>query len=218
MIQIDDAGSGSLLGGTIIGVLRVETGEFHYEIIPLHYYQGDNFENKLYINYVIKIVQRIFEILEVSKNEPIEVCRGYMFDLLNVWLERNNFNYIRMEIKDPLQCKIEATFEEYAIALGLPRKLISYTKYPFHFHRILKWVYADYYNRSSLCKTGWKSWKKYGNLSTEYYKEVIKNKDLICLKCYEIIAKDTTATVIKYYSNKPNKVFIHNECYKIAPS
>ncbi|AOY77247.1 hypothetical protein [Clostridium formicaceticum] len=212
MIQIDDAGSGSLLGGTIIGVLRTETGEFQYSVIPLDYYRGKNFDRKSYINYVVTIVEKIFQKLQVTKEEDIEICRGYMFDLLDVWLNEKGYRFTRTKIQEPLQSKIETAFEEYAIELGLPQKFISYTKYPFHFHRILKWVYADYDNRSLLCKTGWKSWKKFGNLSTEYSQESIKSKNLICLKCYEIIPKNTTATVISYYSNKLNKVFIHNAC------
>ncbi|AKL95404.1 hypothetical protein CACET_c19560 [Clostridium aceticum] len=212
MIQIDDAGSGSLLGGTVIGVIRTETSEFQYDVIPLEYYKGENFDNKSYINYVVTIVEEIFQNLHVKKEEEIEICRGYMFDVLDLWLSENGYKFTRTEIKEPLQSKIETAFEGYAIQLGLPQKFISYTKYPFHFHRILKWVYADYENRSLLCKTGWKSWKKFGNLSIEYNKESIKSNNIICLKCYEVIPKNTTVTAITYYSNKLHKVFVHNEC------
>ncbi|SDK48181.1 hypothetical protein [Natronincola ferrireducens] len=212
MIQIDDAGSGSLLGGTIIGVLRVETNEYYYDVIPLEYYKDKNFENKIYINYVVTIVENIFKKLNVDKTEVIEICRGYMFDALSVWLKKHNYNYIKTKIKNPLQTKIEKTFENYTVHLGLPKSFISYTKYPFHFHRILKWIYADYNNRSLLCKTGWKSWKKYGNLEVQHTQELIKNNNLMCLKCYEVIPKNTAGTAITYYSNKLTKVFVHNEC------
>ncbi|MCC5909870.1 MAG: hypothetical protein JJT76_05480 [Clostridiaceae bacterium] len=212
MIQIDDAGSGSLLGGTVIGVLRVETGEYEYDIIPLNYYKDINFEEKAYIDYVVVIIRNLFKKLNVSKEERIEICRGYMFDRVILWFKKNGYKSIRTEIKNPLQDKIEATFENYAISLGLPKEFISYTKYPFHFHRILKWVYADYENRSLLCKTGWKSWKKYGYLQIQYDKELIKSKSLLCLKCNENILQNSVAAVIIYYSNKFNKIFLHNTC------
>ncbi|SES69199.1 hypothetical protein SAMN05660297_00265 [Natronincola peptidivorans] len=212
MIQIDDAGSGSLLGGTIIGALRVETNEYYHSVIPLDYYKGENFQKKAYIHYVISIVEDLLNKLKVDKNEPIEVCRGYMFDASTIWLRENNYNYVKTVIKDPLQTKIEQSFEEYAIGLGLPKMFISYTKYPFHFHRILKWVYADYPNRSILCKTGWKSWKKHGNLKLQYSSEVIKTKNLICLKCYNIIPHKSIGKVITFYSNRKTKVFIHPTC------
>lgn len=212
MIQIDDAGSGSLLGGTIIGVLRVETNEFHYDIIPLKLYQNEFFERKEYLNYVVTIIKEVFTKLEVEKHEKIEVCRGYMFDKLKLWLEQNHYNYTSTEIKDPLQTLIEKTFEDYTISLGLPEHFIVYTKYPFHFHRILKWVYADYDNRSILCKMAWKSWKKYCNLDIKYATELVKSKNLICLKCNRPLKKNTNASVKIYTSNRVNKIYLHNGC------
>lgn len=212
MIQIDDAGSGSLLGGTIIGVLRVETKEFQYDIIPLKFYQGEYFENKEYINYVVTIIKRIFKNLKVDKTEEIQVCRGYMFDKLKPWLDENGYIYTSTEIKDPLQTIIEKTFEEYTINLGIPESFIVYTKYPFHFHRILKWVYADYNNRSQLCKKGWKSWKKYCNLETKLSTEMIKSKNLVCLKCNQPIDQHSNASVKTYISNRVNKIYLHQHC------
>lgn len=212
MIQIDDAGSGSLLGGTVIGITRVETKEYEYDIIPLEYYRSDIFGEKEYINYVVIIIKKLFNKLNVTITEKIEVCRGYMFDKLKIWLEENNYNYVCVEIKDPLQSLVEKTFEDYAISLGLPQNFITYTKYPFHFHRILKWVYADFENRSLLCKTGWKSWHKYGNLSIEVDEEKVKKINLICFKCNEIIQQNSIAKVKKFHSTRPNKIFLHSYC------
>ena len=212
MIQIDDAGSGSLLGGTIIGVLRVETNEFRYKVIPLNYYQPKAFQEKKYIQHVVEIVDSIFRDLNVDSQELIQVCRGYMFDELNKWLKTNGYNFVNTQIEDPLQNIIEKTFENYAVDLGLPKDFITYTKYPFHFHRILKWVYADFDNRSILCKTGWKSWMKYSNLKLHRSQEKVKNKDLTCLKCNGIIPCNELASVIKFYSNRSYKVFLHSEC------
>lgn len=212
MIQIDDAGSGSLLGGTVIGIIRVETNEYAYDIIPLDYYRDALFENKEYIKYVVTIIEQLFKDLKVSPTEEIQVCRGYMFDQLKIWLEEHHYNYVCTQIEDPLQSLVEKTFEEYAISLGLPESFITYTKYPFHFHRILKWVYADYPNRSLLCKTGWKSWQKYGNLPIEIAEEKIKNNNLICFKCNKTIEKNSMAKVKKYHSDRSNKVFLHSNC------
>ncbi|SCZ01426.1 hypothetical protein SAMN03080606_03588 [Alkaliphilus peptidifermentans DSM 18978] len=212
MIQIDDAGSGSLLGGTLIGALRVETGEYKDEIIPLEYYQNENFNKKLYIQYVVNITERLFQKLDVSTSEEIQVCRGYMFDELNKWLKTNNYNHINTKIGDPLQSIIETSFDQYAISLGLPNSYISYTKYPFHFHRILKWVYADYEERSKLCKTGWKSWNKYKNIKLSTNHEIIKNRDWVCLKCNQLIPRNTTAAIKSYISNRHYKIYLHDHC------
>jgi hypothetical protein len=212
LIQIDDAGSGSLIGGTCIGIIRVETGEYLYEFIPIKFYSKEYFSKKLYLDYVITIINRLFKTINVEKTENIKVCRGYMFDKLRKWLKEHNYNYESTKITDPLQTKIESTFEEYAISLGLPKEFISYTKYPFHFHRILKWVYADFDNRKKLCKTGWKSWKKYENLKISYEHDFLAKSNYICLKCGRPIKNNSKVMKLKYTSNRPTTIYIHDRC------
>ncbi|SHJ48143.1 hypothetical protein [Paramaledivibacter caminithermalis] len=212
MILIDDAGSGSLIGGTIIGVMRYETREFYYDIIPLKYYSSEFFNKKLYLDYVIEIVKTLFLKLHVTPNEKILVCRGYMFDNLRKWISENNYKYINTKIEEPLQSKIESAFEDYAINLGFPERFISYTKYPFHFHRILSWVYADYNERVKLCKTGWKSFRKYGYLPIKTRFDKIKKSSYICLKCNKRIENNSYVKILEFTSNKPQKIYLHDEC------
>jgi len=214
MIQIDDAGSGSLVGGTCIGVLRKETGEYYYEIIPVHLFNEDNFKNKLYIYYTTKIVKNAFKKLSVDASEEINICQGYMFEDTRKYLKRKSYDYSNLKIEEPLQSLIEKTFEEYTINLGLPRDFITYTKYPFHFHRLLKWVYADYNSRIELCKTGWKSWHKYSNIEVESYYDKLLKSNFICLRCGRKIPDNSSVKVIKFYSNRTNYVYIHRSCGK----
>jgi hypothetical protein len=212
MIQIDDAGSGSLLGGTCIGIMRVETEEYHFDIVPLEFYNPDNFKNKKYQDCVIDIVKVAFEKVQVDKDEPIQVCRGYMFDKLKKWFKSKDYNWESTKIEDPLQTIVEKTFERYTVSLGLPLQYIRYTKHPFHFHRILKWVYADYENRKNLCKTGWSSWQKYGNLTREIQWGKVEKPNFYCLKCGNKIPTGSNVKIIKYISNKVNKIYLHEYC------
>lgn len=213
MIQIDDAGSGSLIGGTCIGVYDSENGLFDFEVIPLELYDGINFKSKKYLDYAVEIIQNIFNRFGVDNSKPIEVCRGYMFDKLRLWLTKNSFNWSSTQITGALQAKVEKTFEDYTISLGFPESFIKYTKFPFHFHKILRWVYADYENRSKLCKTGWKSWQKYSNLPIEIEIDFIKDRiPYHCLKCGKIINPNRRAKVLKYTSNAPNIIYLHKNC------
>ncbi|MFT9493454.1 hypothetical protein [Anaerosolibacter sp.] len=212
LIQIDDSGSGSLIGGTCIGAMRTETKEYYHEIIPIELYRPNIFDNKQYLEHAVEITKSLLNKLSVFKDEEIEVCRGYMFDRARVWLKENGYNHISTSIEDPLQTCVEATFESYTIGLGLPKQFLNYTKYPFHFHRLLRWVYADYENRYPLCKTGWKSWKKYGSLSvTTSYKRLPKSR-YRCLKCGLPIEDNSSVKVLKYISNRPNIIYLHEEC------
>jgi hypothetical protein len=212
MIQVDDAGSGSLVGGTCIGVLRKETGEYYHEILPVNIFDQVNFKNKLYIYYTTEIVKNAFKMLSVKKREKILICQGYMFEDTRKFLTQANYNYTNSKIEEPLQSLIERTFEEYAISLGLPRDFIAYTKYPFHFHRLLKWVYADYDNRIKLCKTGWKSWHKYSNIEVEIYYDKLIKSNFICLRCGKKIPDNSGVKVIKFFSNRNNYIYVHKHC------
>ena len=212
MIQIDDAGSGSLVGGTCIGALRKETGEFYHEIIPIHLFNEANFKNKIYIYYTTEVVKNALKKLSVKKGEEIQICQGYMFEDTRKLLTQDNYNFSNSKIEEPLQSLIEKTFENYTISLGLPRDFITYTKYPFHFHRLLKWVYADYDNRIMLCKTGWKSWHKYSSIDVETYYDKVLKSNFICLRCGEKIPDNSGVKVIKFFSNRYNYVYMHKHC------
>lgn len=213
MIQIDDAGSGSLIGGTCIGIYDTENDLYDYGIIPLGLYNCENFKSKKYLDHAVDIIKSIFNKYEIDNSKPVEVCRGYMFDKLRIWLDQNKFSWNSTQITGPLQDKVEKTFEDYTISLGFPEKFIKYTKFPFHFHKILRWVYADYHSRSALCKTGWKSWQKYSSLSIEieinFMKEGIPYH---CLKCGKVINPKRRAKILKYTSNAPNIIYLHKSC------
>lgn len=212
MIQIDDAGSGSLIGGTCIGILRIESNQFYYDIIPIKLFNEQNFNKKSYIYYTTQIIKNALDFLNVSKKEQIYICQGYVFENTREYLKEQNYNFVSCKIEDPLQSLIERTFEEYVISLGVPSDFLIYTKYPFHFHRLLKWVYADYNNRIKYCKTGWKSWKKYGCLKTKKYQDKIIKSNYVCLKCGKKIDDNSIVRVIKFTSNMDYYVFLHKNC------
>ncbi len=214
MIQIDDAGSGSFVGGTCIGVYRPEANEYYFDIIPVDFYQNNNFKQKLYLDEVVHIVEDAFKIMNVMPGETIEVCRGYMFDKLKYWLDQNNFCWYQTQINGRAQEVVEKNFELYTIRLGLPMQYIKYTKYPFHFHKLLRWVFADYKNRIFLCKVGWKCWQNIQDIKPEEYVENCSRSNLFCLKCGENIRKGSRVRVLKYYSNKDNYVYMHYRCAK----
>lgn len=213
LIQIDDAGSGSLIGGTCIGIYDTKKDNYYCEIIPIELYNSENYNKKFYLDYVIEIVKRAFEAFKINNLTRIEVCQGYMFEKLRKWLDDNGYKWENTKITGILQEKVESSFENYAISLGFPYQYIKYTKYPFHFHRILKWVYADYENRSKLCKTGWKSWQKYGNLPLDITIDYINDdNEYHCLKCGKKLNPNRKVKIIKYTSNLPNVIYVHQNC------
>lgn len=212
MIQIDDAGSGSFIGGTCIGVYRPGTNEYYFDIIPVTLYNKENFKKKLYLDEVVNIVLKAFKVLNVSKSECIEICRGYMFSKLKAWLDDNNYSWYSTQITGRVQDIVEKNFELYTLRLGLTRPYIKYTKYPFHFHKLLRWVFADFDNRIKVCKVGWKCWEKIEGIKPEEYEEIATIPHLFCLKCGEPIKLGSRVKVLRYVSNKENFVYLHFNC------
>jgi len=214
VIQIDDAGSGSLVGGTCIGAIRTETNEYVYEFIPVNIYQNGNFYTKKYLEKSRDIVFQLLEKLKVSKDEEIQICQGYMFDMARKDLKEHGYHFRNVKIEEPLQSRIEETFKNYALELGVPPQYVKYTKYPLHFHRILRWVYANYEERYKLCKTDWKSWNKYGNLTVKMSYDILYKKNYTCLCCGKRILPGSRVKVLEYISNCPNTIYLHDRCKK----
>ncbi|SMB94563.1 hypothetical protein SAMN00017405_0234 [Desulfonispora thiosulfatigenes DSM 11270] len=212
MIQIDDAGSGSLIGGTGIGIYNTETKEYYFDIIPLEYYQTKLFETKEYQNYVIQIVDKAFDKLNVTKKESIEICPGYIFDNLKEHLTLKGYPWKNSKIEGDLQDKVEESFEQYVISLGLPSNFVKHARFAFGFHRLLKWVFADFENRKLLCKTEWKSWNKWSDVDRSIYKNTLKYKDY-CLKCGKKIDISTNVITMEYQTLKPSTINLHPECF-----
>jgi len=212
MLQIDDAGSGSFVGGTCIGVYRPETNEYYFDIIPVELYNKENFRKKMYLDEVIRITDTAFRNLRPAKGEMIEICRGYMFDRLKTWLDDKGYQWYSTHITGRVQEIVEKNFELYAERLGLPWHYIKYTKYPFHFHKLLRWVYADFDNRIKLCKVGWKSWQKIEGMTPETAYASMCSSSFICMKCGRHIKPYSEIKAIRFVSNRENYVYIHKHC------
>lgn len=213
MIQIDDAGSGSLIGGTLIGIVRVETLEYVCRAIPVKYFKTPYFEQKKYGDSCIEIIAEALRELGVPKSEPIEICQGYIFDKAREYLREENYNFISTRIAEPLQSMIEESFMDYVIGLGVPLDYLQFTRYPFHFHRLLKWVFADFKNREKLCKTAWKSWHKYKDIETLHYYDHLMGGNYRCLKCGSEINTPDRIKVIKFTSNREYFIYLHARCH-----
>ncbi len=216
MIQIDDAGSGSLIGGTGIGIYDTTNGKYAFKVIPLRYYQNMKYyRQKMYQDQAIKIVKEVFKLWAINKSkEEIHLCSSYIFDKLRPWLKENKISYQNAKIAGPLQELVEKSFMDYLISLGLPDSYLKHTRYAYGFHRLLHWVYADKKKREKLCKTCWKSYQIWG-FSDITQKLVTADEQLLCLKCNQLIETGDKAKIVYYNSKFNNQLIIHTRCPKI---
>ncbi|NJD76842.1 MAG: hypothetical protein FIB08_07075 [Candidatus Methanoperedens sp.] len=164
-IQIDDQGWGMPVGGVGIIVLRKETGEVHYDIVPIKNFNLENFKKKKYLDSAKEIVEKGLNILKVGKNEEIEICSGSIHDKSTQWLKDEGYKFTVMKIDGQAQQIGERLFTEYLQRLGVPRPppIVEETveEYKAQFFYLMDWVREDLAGRTQFCKTGWKFFIKF---------------------------------------------------------
>ena len=84
---VDDAGSGDLLYGVVIGAYHEETGEFKYDLIDVRFYQ-DIFREKEYLQESSRVVSRLVSKFNLENDEQIHICQGCIFDVAAVDLQK----------------------------------------------------------------------------------------------------------------------------------
>lgn len=161
MIQIDDSGSGSPVGSVGIGVYRVGTGEFHFGLIPVSFFQGAMAGHKAYLSQVVPIVQAAFALLGVSEAEEIQVCRGNVFSELKVWLTHGAYNWSEARIEGPCQDLVEESYSCHLVDLGVPRSVIdSAGDYRALNQQLERWVGQSFRDRAPICKQWGRGWQR----------------------------------------------------------
>jgi len=166
MIQIDDSGIGSLLGGVYIGLYDTDTETLYAKPIPVSYFQGEKFAKQDYIRKALDIVKNGLIALNIDyKDNPVDVqcCRGFALTEIRKWLltqqERTWCREVSfVKIKDPLQSLLEAKLSKYLGRYGVPNKSGS-GGHRMSFNDMLEWVKEDL-TRIKYVKTGWPAWKE----------------------------------------------------------
>lgn len=174
-IRIDDQGWGTPVGGVGIIVLRKETEEVYYDIVPIEHFKIDAFKKKTYLTGARNIVERGFFKLKVPKDEEIEICSGCIHDQTVEWLKNEGYKFTITKIDGTAQQIGERLFIEYLQGLGIPNPppIVEETveEYKAQFFYLMDWVRIDPIGRAYLCKTGWKYFKK-------FFKDIQKKRAL----------------------------------------
>jgi len=158
LVQIDDSGIGSPVGGAAIGVLDVGTGAFKYKLVGVEYFQ-DGFKNE-YQDKVVQIIKELFVEMGISKEDyRVEICSGHIFDHVRPWMDEVGFEWKSTKILDPLQSLIENAFSDYLIGVGVPERIRTIEVGRDQFMYLFNWVKRDPEHRVKYCKTNGSKWK-----------------------------------------------------------
>ncbi|MBO0887583.1 hypothetical protein J2P12_00630 [Candidatus Bathyarchaeota archaeon] len=161
-VQVDDAGVGDLLFGAIVGAHRKETDEFHYDVIPVRYFQNPDFRRKLYLKKATELTFHLLQDIRLGDDEEIEICSSFLFDEARPELGKH-FGKERVKvsvISGKAQDNVETAYLDEIRNLGykpLPDRDERRARSFFH---MLRWVKNDP-DRLRFAKTGWPRLKKY---------------------------------------------------------
>jgi transcription termination factor NusB len=161
-VQIDDAGVGDLLYGVVVGAHRKETGEFHYDLIPVSYFQSPSFGRKMYLKKATELALQLLYQMKIGENEEIEICSSFLFDETRPHLVEK-FGKTRVKtsiITGDAQNNVETAYLDEIRNLGyepLPERDQKRARSFFH---MLKWVKNDP-ERLRYAKTGWPRLRRY---------------------------------------------------------
>lgn len=161
-IQVDDAGVGDLLFGVVVGAHRKETGEFHYDIIPVSNFQLPNFREKTYLEKATELTFRLLDEMKLGQDEEIEICSSFLFDETRKELsERYGKERVKVSvISGDAQQNVETAYLDEIRNLGYEPIAERDDKRARSFYHMLRWVKKDP-ERIKYAKTGWPKLRRY---------------------------------------------------------
>ncbi len=162
-ILIDDAGTGDLLWGVVIGAYQPETETFLYDIIDVSFFRNGAFQEKMHFEEASRIVLALVERLRPKSEEKIKVCQG---DILNIAAEALKVKYgeERVEcvhVEGRAQDLIEGAYTDELRNLGYEPMPDRIGKWGKSFWHMYDWVKRNPRERVRWAKTGFPNLRKF---------------------------------------------------------
>jgi CxxC-x17-CxxC domain-containing protein len=160
-VIVDDAGSGDLLFGVVVGAYRQETGDFKYDLIDVRFYQ-DSFKEKEYLQESSRVVSRLVAGFNLSQNEEIHICQGCIFDVAAEELRKvyGEERVKRIHVEGEAQRLIEIAYLDEIRNLGYEPLAEREEKRGKSFYHMMRWL-KDNPEMLRYAKTGWPKLKNY---------------------------------------------------------
>ncbi|MCL1976774.1 MAG: hypothetical protein FWG55_01490 [Candidatus Bathyarchaeota archaeon] len=160
-VIVDDAGSGDLLFGVVVGAYRQETGDFKYDLIDVRFYQGI-FKEKEYLQESSRVVSKLVAGFNLGSDEEIHVCQGCIFDVAVEKLRKiyGEDRVKRIRVEGEAQRLIEIAYLDEIRNLGYEPLVEREEKRGKSFFHMMRWL-KDNPEMLRYAKTGWPKLKNY---------------------------------------------------------
>lgn len=209
-IEIDDAGTGDLVGDAFIGFRDTKTGKILFQSVPVGFYNEDNKDDECAKKHILKIVIKTLKKLHHNEKDRVLLCRGNCFDLVRDYFNENKIYYEPAIIEGELQDAVEGRYIEHLRKLGVSSKNLTKESGAQRYFILFDWVCRDFPNRERFVKIGFPSWKmKWKKIALKRYNKYKENnhhsKEKIMKRAneiYELMFKKSTS--LNKYSLKVN--------------
>lgn len=159
-IEIDDAGTGDLVGDAFIGFRDTETREIIFQSVPVGLYNEGNKDGDRPKKHIVEAVKKGLRALNHSKGDRILLCRGDCFDLVREYFNKNKIYYEPAIIEGVLQNAVEGRYIQHLRKLGITSRNLTEESGAQRYFISFNWVCRDFPNRERFVKSGFPSWKK----------------------------------------------------------
>ncbi len=169
-IEIDDAGTGDLVGDAFIGLRDMSTGKIIFQSVPVKLYNEQNKSDDAPRKHILKVIIKTLKLLNHNENDRILLCRGNCFDLVRQYFEENEIYYEPAIVEGELQDAVEGRFLQHLRRLGVKSRNLTMDSGIKRYFILFNWVCKDFPNRERYVKTGFPAWKKkWRNIALERY-------------------------------------------------
>jgi CxxC-x17-CxxC domain-containing protein len=202
-VIVDDAGSGDLLFGVVIGAYREETGEFKYDLINVRFYQ-EIFSKKEYLQEASRVTALLLEKLKVKPDEEIHVCQGNIFDVAVADLQKvyGEDRVRRVRVTGEAQRLVEIAYLDEVRNLGYEPLAERESKRAKSFFHMMRWLKA-HPDMLKYAKTGWPRLKRYRLFKVAEQEEV-----------YEVVCSECGSPCEVPFKPEPNRPVFCQACWK----
>jgi CxxC-x17-CxxC domain-containing protein len=179
-VIVDDAGSGDLLFGVVVGAYREETREFKYDMIDVRFYQKI-FPEKEYLQESSRIVSKLLAWFNLKPDEAIHICQGCIFDVAAEELCKvyGEDRVKRIRVVGEAQRLVEIAYLDEIRNLGYEPLAEREEKRGKSFFHMMRWLKANP-EMLRYAKTGWPRLKNY-RLFEQFHPEPVHTA--VCSDC-----------------------------------
>jgi hypothetical protein len=176
-IEIDDAGTGDLVGDAFIGFRDMNTGKIIFQSVPVGLYTKEGKEDDGPKKHIKKIVIKGLRALNHREGDRILLCRGNCFDLVREYFDENEIYYEPAIVEGKLQDAVEGRFIQHLRRLGVRSHNLTTDSGIKRYFILFNWLCKDFPNRERYVKTGFPAWKKkWRKIALERYQKSKKGK------------------------------------------